>query len=82
MSKKLHVFNLIAGLIIIVSMVLAISTGSNNLPYAVILLYVLCYWLQKVNFKGITKFIGIIITILLLLWSLLLLSDFVYPLAP
>ncbi|RFU62215.1 hypothetical protein [Bacillus sp. V59.32b] len=82
MSKKLHLFNLIAGIIIIGMMIQAIVSGSNNLPYVVILLYVLSYLLQKVNFKGITKFVGLTITILLLIWSLMFLLDFIFPFAP
>ena len=31
--KKIHIFNIIAGIIIIVSMSLAIARGSNNIPF-------------------------------------------------
>ena len=82
MSKTLHLFNIIAGIIILSSMIITLVSGSNNLPYAIILIYVLCYWLQKVNYKGITKFIGLIVNILLLIWSLFPLLDFIYPFAP
>ncbi|PLR98472.1 hypothetical protein CVD19_05165 [Bacillus sp. T33-2] len=82
MSKNIQLFNLIAGLIIIGMMIQVILSGSNNLPYIVILFYILSYWLQKLNFKGITKFVGLTITFLLLIWSLLLMFDFIFPFSP
>ena len=82
MNQKLHLSNIIAGIIVITSMILALVSGSNNLPYAVILLFLLCYWLQMKNFMGITKIMGLIANVLLLIWSLPPLLDYVFPFAP
>ncbi|PLT31839.1 hypothetical protein CUU66_01385 [Peribacillus deserti] len=67
MSKKVQVFNLIAGITIVGTMVYLIISGANNLPYVIIALFFVSYWLQKVNIMKFTKVLGIIITSLLLL---------------
>ncbi|WP_163100233.1 hypothetical protein [Peribacillus alkalitolerans] len=82
MSKNFHLFNIVAGIIIIGSMIQVIFSGSNMLPYLVIVLFFLSYWLQKVNFIRFTRFLGVAITVLLLLFSLLPLLDFIFPFAP
>lgn len=48
--KKIHIFNIIAGIIIIVSMNLVILGGSNSLPYIVMVLFIISYFMQVKNF--------------------------------
>jgi hypothetical protein len=65
--KKIHIFNIIAGIIIIVSMNLVILGGSNSLPYIVIALFILSYFMQVKNFGRV---VWIMITGLLVVLSL------------
>jgi len=65
--KKIHSFNIIAGIIIIVSMSLAIFGGSNSLPYIVMALFIISYFMQVKNFGRV---VWIMITGLLVVFSL------------
>jgi hypothetical protein len=65
--KKIHIFNIIAGIIIIVSMNLVILGGSNSLPYIVIALFIISYFMQVKNFGRV---VWIMITGLLVVLSL------------
>ena len=65
--KKIHIFNIIAGIIIIVSMNLVIFGGSNSLPYIVMALFIISYFMQVKNFGRI---VWIMITGLILILSL------------
>ncbi|WP_416435374.1 hypothetical protein [Priestia megaterium] len=65
--KKIHVFNIIAGIIIIVSMSLAIAGGSNNIPYFLIVLFFISYFMQV---RNIVKSVWVMVTGLLVVWSL------------
>lgn len=65
--KQIHVFNVISGTIIIVSMILLIVGGSNNLPYILIALFIISYFMQVKNFGRI---VWIMITGLILILSL------------
>jgi hypothetical protein len=82
MNIKWHLFNVIAGLFIIVAMITAIVDGSNVLPYVFILLFLGAYWLQKINYKGITRILGLTMNIFLFIFSVPLLMDFIIPFAP
>ncbi|MED3881942.1 hypothetical protein [Priestia megaterium] len=65
--KKIHIFNIIAGIIIIVSMCLAIAGGSNNIPYFLIILFFISYFMQV---RNIVKSVWVMVTGLLVVWSL------------
>jgi len=65
--KKIHIFNIIAGIIIIVSMSLAIAGGSNNIPYFLIILFFISYFMQV---RNIVKSVWVMVTGLLVVWSL------------
>ncbi|MEK1833093.1 hypothetical protein AAAC51_41750 [Priestia megaterium] len=65
--KKIHIFNIIAGIIIIVSMNLVILGGSNSLPYIVMALFIVSYFMQVKNFGRV---VWIMITGLLVVLSL------------
>ncbi|MGF9893516.1 hypothetical protein ABEX78_33385 [Priestia megaterium] len=65
--KKIHIFNIIAGIIIIVSMSLVIAGGSNSLPYFLIALFFISYLMQIKNFVRIA---WVMVTSILLIWSL------------
>jgi hypothetical protein len=65
--KKIHIFNIVPGIIIIVSMSLTISGGSNSLPYIVMALFIISYFMQVKNFG---KVVWIMITGLLVVLSL------------
>jgi hypothetical protein len=65
--KKIHIFNIIAGIIIIVSMSLAIAGGSNNIPYFLIILLFISYFMQV---RNIVKSVWVMVTGLLVVWSL------------
>lgn len=65
--KKIHIFNTIAGIIIIVSMSLAIVGGSNNIPYFLIILFFISYFMQV---RNIVKSVWLMVTGLLVAWSL------------
>ncbi|MCQ9285169.1 hypothetical protein NQ129_25720 [Priestia aryabhattai] len=65
--KQIHIFNVISGIIIIVSMILLIVVGSNNLPYILIALFIISYFMQVKNFGRI---VWIMITGLILILSL------------
>lgn len=65
--KKIHIFNTIAGIIIIVSMSLAIVGGSNNIPYFLIILFFISYFMQV---RNIVKSVWLMVTGLLVVWSL------------
>jgi hypothetical protein len=65
--KKIHIFNIIAGIIIIVSMNLVILGGSNSLPYIVMVLFIISYFMQVKNFGRV---VWIMITGLLVVLSL------------
>jgi hypothetical protein len=65
--KKIHIFNIIAGIIIIVSMNLVILGGSNSLPYIVMVLFIISYFMQVKNFGRV---VWIMITGLLVILSL------------
>lgn len=65
--KKVHIFNIIAGIIIIVSMSLAIAGGSNNIPYFLIILLFISYFMQV---RNIVKSVWVMVTGLLVVWSL------------
>lgn len=65
--KNIHIFNIIAGIIIIVSMGLAIAGGSNNIPYFLIILFFISYFMQV---RNIIKIVWIMVTGLLIVWSL------------
>jgi len=65
--KKIHIFNIIAGIIIIVSMNLVILGGSNSLPYIVMALFIISYFMQVKNFGRV---VWIMITGLLVVLSL------------
>lgn len=82
MSKKLQLFNLIAGIIIIGAMIVHILSGSNNVPYIFIILYIISYLLQKINSNGNINFFGLMLTILLLFLSIMTSLPRIFPLAP
>lgn len=82
MSKKCLVFNLIAGIIIIGAMVVQLVSGSNKLPYLLIVLFILSFLLQKVNGNGNIKFFGLMLSILLLLLSIVISLPRIFPFAP
>jgi len=65
--KNIHIFNIAAGIIIIVSMSLVIAGGSNNIPYFLITLFFISYLMQVRNF---VKIVWVMITGLLVVWSL------------
>ncbi|MHA2960502.1 hypothetical protein [Priestia megaterium] len=65
--KKIHIFNIIAGIIIIISMNLVILGGSNSLPYIVMALFIIFYFMQVKNFGRV---VWIMITGLLVVLSL------------
>ncbi|KOP77404.1 MULTISPECIES: hypothetical protein [Priestia] len=65
--KKIHIFNIMAGIIIIVSMVLVISEGSNNIPYFLIILFFISYFMQV---RNIVKSVWVMVIGLLVVWSL------------
>ncbi|MED4213677.1 hypothetical protein P4662_31240 [Priestia megaterium] len=65
--KKIHISNIIAGIIIIVSMNLVILGGSNSLPYIVMALFIISYFMQVKNFGRV---VWIMITGLLVVLSL------------
>lgn len=65
--KKIHIFNIIAGIIIIISMSLVIAGGSNNIPFFLIILFFISYFMQAIN---IGKSVWIMATGLLFVWSL------------
>ncbi|MGW9165910.1 hypothetical protein ACWGPZ_32025 [Priestia megaterium] len=65
--KKIHIFNIMAGIIIIVSMSLAIAGGSNKIPYFLIILFFISYFMQV---RNIVKSVWIMVTGLLVVWSL------------
>ncbi|MEI2330620.1 hypothetical protein [Priestia megaterium] len=65
--KKIHFFNIIAGIIIIVSMSLAIAGGSNNIPYFLIILFFISYLMQV---RNIVRIVWVMVTGLLVVWSL------------
>ncbi|QSX23935.1 hypothetical protein [Priestia megaterium] len=65
--KQIHIFNVISGIIITVSMILLIVEGSNNLPYILIALFIISYFMQVKNFGRI---VWIMITGLILILSL------------
>ncbi len=65
--KKIHIFNIIAGMIIIVSMSLALAGGSNNIPYFLIIVFFISYFMQAMK---IGKSVWLMVTGLLVVWSL------------
>ncbi|MGG0509324.1 hypothetical protein ABE078_17780 [Priestia megaterium] len=65
--KKIHIFNIITGIIIIVSMSLAITGGSNNIPYFLIIMFFISYFMQV---RNIIKSVWVMVTGLLVVWSL------------
>jgi hypothetical protein len=65
--KKIHIFNIIAGIIIIVSMNLVILGGSNSLPYIVMAMFIISYFMQVKNFGRV---VWVMITGLLVVLSL------------
>ncbi|MGK3722535.1 hypothetical protein ACSLFS_26050 [Priestia megaterium] len=65
--KKIHIFNIMAGIIIIVSMGLVISEGSNNIPYFLIILFFISYFMQV---RNIVKSVWVMVIGLLVVWSL------------
>ena len=65
--KNIHIFNIAAGIIIIVSMSLVIMGGSNNIAYFLIALFFISYLMQVRNF---VKVAWIMVTGLLVVWSL------------
>ncbi len=65
--KKIHIFNIVAGIIIIISMSLVISEGSNNTPYFLIILFFISYFMQV---RNIVKIVWVMVTVLLVVWSL------------
>ncbi|WP_121612588.1 hypothetical protein [Mesobacillus foraminis] len=82
MNIKWHLFNGIAGLFITAAMITAIVDGSSVLPYVFIVLFLGAYWLQKIDYKGFTRTLGLIMNIFLFIFSVPLLMDFIIPLAP
>lgn len=82
MSKKVRLFNLIVGIIIIGFMIVHIVSGSNNFPYIIIILYIISFLLQKMNFNENIKFLGLMLTILLFFLSLMTSLPYIFPFAP
>ncbi len=73
--KKIHIFNIISGLIVLLVLGSAIATGSNLLPYALIALFFTFYYLQvRTKLRVIALFGNIII----LLFSLSTLLPFLF----
>ncbi|MCH7323930.1 hypothetical protein LZ480_18835 [Solibacillus sp. MA9] len=73
--KKIHIFNIISGLIVLFVLGSAIATGSNLLPYALIALFFAFYYLQvRTKLRVIALFGNIII----LLFSLATLLPFLF----
>ncbi|WP_221816999.1 hypothetical protein [Priestia aryabhattai] len=65
--KKIHIFNTIAGIIIILSMSLVLTGGSNNIPFFLIILFFISYFMQAID---IGKSVWTMVTGLLVVWSL------------
>ncbi|WP_226669669.1 hypothetical protein [Metabacillus litoralis] len=81
MGKKAHIFNVIAGIIIIGSAIDALLNGSNNLPYFFIFLFVVFYLLQFLHNKSF-RFFGLSLTALLLFVSIMTSLPRIFPFAP
>mgnify|MGYP001088532015 CR=1 FL=1 len=65
--KKIHILNIIAGVIIVGLMGLAIAKGSNSIPYFLIALFFISYFMQVKNF---VRIVWVMVTSLLVIFSL------------
>lgn len=65
--KKIHILNIIAGIIIVGLMGLAIAKGSNSIPYFLIALFFISYFMQVKNF---VRIVWVMVTSLLVIFSL------------
>lgn len=73
--NKMHLFNMISGLIVLLILGSAIATGSNLLPYFLITLFFIFYYLQVKNRLRTLSFIG---NVSILIFSLATLLPFLF----
>lgn len=69
--KKIHIFNIISGIIVLLILGSAIATGSNLLPYILIVMFFVFYYLQVQNKLRVIALLGNIIIFLFSLATLL-----------
>lgn len=82
MSEKMRAFNIIAGIIIVGSAIYRLLTGSNNVPYFYIIAFIVLFLLQALNFHKSIKKIGLILTILLLITTIMTMLPRILPFGP
>ena len=73
--NKMHLFNIISGLIVLLILGSLIARGSNLLPYFLITLFFILYYLQV---KNILRTLSIIGNVAILIFSLATILPFLF----
>lgn len=73
--NKIHLFNIISGLIVLLILGSSIASGSNLLPYFLIAIFLTFYYLQVKNRFRTLSFIG---NVAILIFSLATLLPFLF----